>query len=497
MRCLITICFLSVLSHGRAQDPTKKIDSLLDKTWAYHVRARLDSAVETGFQALALAKQHQYEKGIAEGYFMVGDALANAGLYKEALKQFEAMERLKYSQDRPIFLSEIHRVKGRAYADMNLFDLALREYAMQLNLLPKIDEKLRKRSRLYVYDDFAYIYKKKNNLDSFEKYTLLGWELVKTLPKKESRLDRMQALASLGNLAIRKGELEKAQTYLDQAMEMIRQNKETVAYNALDYYAQLEDKRGNYAKSVDYRKQAIANAKELGNYDFLRDQYKALSDYYRVHKLGDVEANEYLLKYTHLSDSLAGENQLLADFVLKQVLQSTERENEERINRYILIAFSAVLVLLGVIAYAVWNIRRKRRLLGEQEIELTEMDDTNKMLSDNNKALYKQIEENKFSDLIELAKSNNPEFLILFSELYPEFIAALRELDPKIRSTELEFCAMAFLNFSTKNIAEYTFVTVRAVQVRKNRLRKKFNITSDEDFNNWMRKQAHKTGRLD
>lgn len=60
-------------------------------------------------------------------------------------------------------------------------------------------------------------------------------------------------------------------------------------------------------------------------------------------------------------------------------------------------------------------------------------------------------------------------------------------MDTKIRTTELEFCAMAFLNFSTKNIAEYTYVTIRAVQIRKNRLRKKFEIPSAEDFNNWMR----------
>jgi len=66
-------------------------------------------------------------------------------------------------------------------------------------------------------------------------------------------------------------------------------------------------------------------------------------------------------------------------------------------------------------------------------------------------------------------------------------LQSLKNLDTKIRTTELEFCAMAFLNFSTKNIAEYTYVTIRAVQIRKNRLRKKFEIPSDEDFNNWMR----------
>ncbi|MGE8429490.1 MAG: helix-turn-helix transcriptional regulator [Sphingobacterium sp.] len=99
------------------------------------------------------------------------------------------------------------------------------------------------------------------------------------------------------------------------------------------------------------------------------------------------------------------------------------------------------------------------------------------------------MERNNFNNLIALAKNNDAEFLALFNEIYPGFVTSLKSIHPKIRSSELEFCAMTFLNFSTKNIAQYTFVTVRAVQIRKNRLRKKFNIPSDLDFNTWMREQ--------
>ncbi len=102
------------------------------------------------------------------------------------------------------------------------------------------------------------------------------------------------------------------------------------------------------------------------------------------------------------------------------------------------------------------------------------------------------MERNNFNDLIALAKNNSAEFLALFSEIYPDFVVSLKKINPKIRSSELEFCAMTFLNFSTKHIAQYTFVTVRAVQVRKNRLRKKLKIASDVDFNNWMREQIRR-----
>ena len=63
----------------------------------------------------------------------------------------------------------------------------------------------------------------------------------------------------------------------------------------------------------------------------------------------------------------------------------------------------------------------------------------------------------------------------------------MRNLNPSVRSSELYFCALAYLNFSTKDIADFTFVTIRAVQVRKNRMRKKYNIPSEVNFNEWFR----------
>lgn len=41
---------------------------------------------------------------------------------------------------------------------------------------------------------------------------------------------------------------------------------------------------------------------------------------------------------------------------------------------------------------------------------------------------------------------------------------------------------MIWLGFSSKEIAQYTFVEHRSVQNKKNRLRKKLNISSDVDL---------------
>ncbi|WP_420240190.1 helix-turn-helix transcriptional regulator [Sphingobacterium prati] len=177
---------------------------------------------------------------------------------------------------------------------------------------------------------------------------------------------------------------------------------------------------------------------------------------------------------------MESENKQVIDVVLNQVLNAKDKESDIKVSKAVKISIVALVLLVVAVSYFVWRSKYNRKMLGQKEEALQETESINKELTE-------QIGENKFNNLIDLAKSNNPEFLTLFAELYPQFIQSLKTLDPNIRTTELEFCAMAFLNFSTKNIAEYTFVTVRAVQVRKNRLRKKFEIPSDADFNNWMR----------
>ncbi|WP_449398264.1 hypothetical protein [Chryseobacterium wanjuense] len=77
-----------------------------------------------------------------------------------------------------------------------------------------------------------------------------------------------------------------------------------------------------------------------------------------------------------------------------------------------------------------------------------------------------------FEEVIQLAKNNDPEFLARFQEVYPNFFPKLLQIEPQLQNSELKFCALLFLNFSTKDIASYTFVQPQSIQIRKNRLEK-------------------------
>ncbi|MEY8760173.1 helix-turn-helix transcriptional regulator [Chryseobacterium tongliaoense] len=100
-------------------------------------------------------------------------------------------------------------------------------------------------------------------------------------------------------------------------------------------------------------------------------------------------------------------------------------------------------------------------------------------LEDLNQKIFAQDE------IIALAKENSPRLLNKFRLVYPVFFDKLSAIQPNLKNSELIFCIYLKLNLSTKEIATYTYVTPKAVQNRKNRLRKKLYIPSEVDIYKW------------
>lgn len=90
------------------------------------------------------------------------------------------------------------------------------------------------------------------------------------------------------------------------------------------------------------------------------------------------------------------------------------------------------------------------------------------------------------SEIIELAKQNSPVLYTRFNEFNPTFFKRLLVFTPGLLVSEQILCIYIMLNFDTKEIARYTRVSVKSIQARKHRLRKKLNIQSKEDITCWM-----------
>ncbi|MDR6967306.1 DNA-binding CsgD family transcriptional regulator [Flavobacterium arsenatis] len=96
------------------------------------------------------------------------------------------------------------------------------------------------------------------------------------------------------------------------------------------------------------------------------------------------------------------------------------------------------------------------------------------------------IDIDKLNEVVDLARKADCIFFIKFKDLYPYFCERLIEIQPSIVTTELEFCAYIKLGFSTKEIARYTSSSVRSIEGKKYRIRKKYSIPEKVDIYVWI-----------
>lgn len=142
----------------------------------------------------------------------------------------------------------------------------------------------------------------------------------------------------------------------------------------------------------------------------------------------------------------------------------------------LLLATSFVILLVARWCHS----RNKYYTKKEQEISLIQRqleESAKKIVA---KEMYlKQMEQklNKSStEIIELARKNDPTFLNRFQELYPEATRRILQKHHNLSRSDLLLCAMIFMNFTTKEIASYTFVERRTVETKKYRLKKKLDL---------------------
>lgn len=93
-----------------------------------------------------------------------------------------------------------------------------------------------------------------------------------------------------------------------------------------------------------------------------------------------------------------------------------------------------------------------------------------------------KLDESKIKEVLDMARRKDNLFFSHFKNLYPHFCERLVELQPTVASSELEFCAYLKLNFTTKEIARYTNSSIRSIEGKKYRIRKKYNIPEKSDI---------------
>lgn len=191
----------------------------------------------------------------------------------------------------------------------------------------------------------------------------------------------------------------------------------------------------------------------------------------------------------NIISSLKDINYHIAD-EFREMAFKNYQETTIMLNGFYLAALFLVLLFAVLLIVFIFQLNKAEMLLRKENVTFVneakqKIDDLVKKieLSEYNKAPSKVVE---LKEIVELATQNNPAFLTKFNTFDPVFSQNLLKIAPNLIATEIEFCILLRLNFETKEIARYTNTSVRAVEGKKYRIRRKLNIPSDQDINIWM-----------
>lgn len=477
---VINFLFIISVSLFKSQQYSQKqIDSLLNNISLINRDWDLNKNV-TFFNTIYKASENiNYEKGKIISLLLTCEIYLQKGQYDKALEYTEQIENMPIKVANNYYY-KIGALEDKAYSYSMLG--FYKDAENSLNQSYQLSSKLKGDIRLQARGEFfsfkGQLRKEMDKpIDSVLKYQKYAISQYKKIQKEKVR----EALLKLEYQNISESFLEAKKTdsalsYLYKIMKFQSLNDlETVQF--FQMIGRAYDQKAQPDSALFYYKRAAAEAKKIQDPFSMKESYQVLSEFYE--KMGDKENSLlYSKKYSKLIDSISlAEKKSLnkASEVIKKDI--SEKANETKRKLYLIIA--VIFLILCIIAYFLFryskNYRRERdeRILTDERIYEKEEE-------------LKKIKNKVNDEILLLAKDNSPEFVNRFRELYPLFYKNLLETYPDINNDTIKFCTLLKLNFSTKEIAAYTAVTPRAVQIRKNRLRKKLNIPSNEDINVWM-----------
>ena len=141
------------------------------------------------------------------------------------------------------------------------------------------------------------------------------------------------------------------------------------------------------------------------------------------------------------------------------------QEKQRRVRTIVSMSVILLIATSAIVVYIIVNNRKQREIIRHNDI------------------IKQNIEfEEKSLELRDMARQNNPEFMKRFKDTYPVFYNNLIDSHKELSDGDLNLCILTYLQLDSKEIAEISYITLRTVQTRRSRLRKKINLPSDVDL---------------
>ncbi|MEO9802013.1 MAG: hypothetical protein ABJF04_02145 [Reichenbachiella sp.] len=325
----------------------------------------------------------------------------------------------------------------------------------------------------------------------------------------------------MGKVALQLDRLEQAEAQLTEALDLARQSEDPilVAYIHAEL-ARLYMQLGQSEPFATHIDQLESLATDYGLTILLKDAYELKSAWHEKSGTYDEALKTYKV-YKTLADSLFNERMTaqINEMTTKYNTEKKEREieqlkHQEKISNLTKLLMVAAMVALVIIGALIYSRQQKAKQLAQyklekaqQEIEYQEQELMTFTLSlAQKKNLLHDIKESakpvrQLEDAnLQLKKINSSikngwnvekdweEFRSRFEKIHDTFFSQLIKLGPTLTPYDLRMCAYLKLSLSSKEIAALLNIKVSSVEIQRSRLRKKLNLTQDENLGTFILK---------
>jgi tetratricopeptide (TPR) repeat protein/DNA-binding CsgD family transcriptional regulator len=507
--------FLKSLEYTDEKDPSRA-NTLNNLAIIHKNRGDYTEAFALLDRSMAIYEEEEDAEGMAKAHSERASIYKLLGLQDLAvdhlLKAVSILEKSKKVDQRVLVMTK--QRLANTYLSARDYSFAIKLYDEVLPAFQRLDNQLDYAATLLnkaeaefqlnrSKESLALISKALPILEGFQNHDLLSLAyLNQANAYKASVPEKAESSFKLGFAEARKGEgIYGTAIALGYAQFLKNQARPQDAQSVLNRYSTTRpiDREDMQSQAQYYGLRGDIRA-SLGNHR------GAQSDFVKALALRDSLYDDDLfersraLQAQYKSDLLEEENQQMA--------------SELRLNRLIALLTSILAIaLVGVGGYAVYVNRLKTRL---KQTELSRLEQETRMLNEN-VALKEEIIAQQKAQLIgsaletsqwmekfqllaakaeglgiesmrlEIEAAAAPDkhwtvFIERFRQLNPEFMEVLSTRFPELTKGELEFCSMARMNLSFKEIAHLLNISHQSVHMKKYRITKKMNLQGDDDF---------------
>ncbi|UWX61448.1 tetratricopeptide repeat protein [Chryseobacterium oranimense] len=435
-------------------------------TSEYKRKGDFEGALKFNTHALTESENNGDIKEIILVYTNIGSILCSFSKHKESLEYLDKAKKELSSISSPFLTANLYNEYGRNYTRLGLFGQSNTAFNKAEQYIRKIsNEKQRKFLLFYNY--------------SWKRTNFIRAKDVDSLHHVEKKmLAIMPGTLTYTRIADgfidKKIHLDSAGYYMDKAILNFNTASISEKAVALFSYGDLYNAKGDKRKALEYYLKTVDIFEQTKNKPALLTVYDTISSVYKsFHEI--EKSNEYLRKYTVLNDSLNKNEKEAVNLAVNKLIELNHEEKDQERKIFYLIVFLIVTVFIGL-TYFIRKIYLKNELKKDKLLEKKTIEAETLKLKVND----------SFDEIIQLMESRSPLFLKRFKEVYPEFYEKLLKHTSELTEHDIKFSAYLRLNLTNKEICQYENISLRGVETKRYRLKKKLKLSQDVELQKWI-----------